>query len=336
MADVRAVKRFIRSRDFGRIVEHCRASSTTIGVLQDAFHENVLSRILRYLCSTSEDHGLGDRFLRAWLKRIEGCPFHLSREACRIDARFNWYAKTRSATNRYIDLVLLISKKDGSTPTAILGVETKIDAPESESQIEDYQEALVDKFPHLSDRAIFYLTPDGKANQTGKPGTSCRCYDVSYTSIVTACESLARTKSPVKRQTTALLRDLAEFLSKDLMKKTQRSQIDNLLKRLKSDVITAKALELLRDISYQPTIRNLVYEQLLSKIREEFGDVWITRHYPVNRARPHEFHFEHKDVRMSFPRLPLTEFITCSMPKSRSRAQVTVFGASMVHKGKGH
>jgi hypothetical protein len=111
--DVQAVKRLTRCDEFKQIVNHCRASNTILGILQDAFHENVFSRLLRFLCDTSETHGLGDKFVKQWLKSIPQCPFKLGKGTCQIDAYFNWLVRTQSQNRRYIDLVLLISSKRG-------------------------------------------------------------------------------------------------------------------------------------------------------------------------------------------------------------------------------
>src|SRR5713101_8358712 len=137
--DVRAVRELTRRDEFRQIVDHCRASKTILGVLQDVFHENVLSRMLRFLCDSSETHELGDKFVRQWLKSIGNCPLKLDKRTYQIDAHFNWLVKTQSETNRFIDLVLVISNRIAAKPIAIVGVETKIDAPESAKQIEDYQ-----------------------------------------------------------------------------------------------------------------------------------------------------------------------------------------------------
>lgn len=304
--DVKVLKRIISSRDFKEIVDHCRASKTILGVLQDAFQENVLSQMLRFLCDTSEIHGLGDKFVREWLKRIQKIPCNLGKARCRIDAIFNWHLKTELDTHRYIDLVLLISNKTASTPFLVVGVETKIDSPESEKQIEDYQRALAQSFRHANYRVLLYLTPDGKANQTGKVDSGCPCYDISYNSIIAACNSVIKTRDwgadASEKRTRYLLRDFSQFLSGDIMKDKQRSQIDKLLKKLEKKEETKKALEILRGLSHHPTIRNFVYEELLPRIKEEFETVEVKWRYPPASARPHEFNFVHKDIETKLPK----------------------------------
>jgi hypothetical protein len=334
--DVRVLRDFVRSPHFCEIVDYCRNSRTTLGVLQDAFHENVLSRMLRYLCSTFEDHGLGDgflragyaarprrgspetaskrllcdknslnflhksrRFLREWLKQLNAAPMRLGRGVYRVDAHFNWRVKSRSETNRYIDLVLVIAQKASPVTCAVLGVETKIDAPESEKQCEDYQKALAGSFPNVATKGLLYLTPDGKQNETGSAIKKCPVYDVSYDTLVNTCERLAAVRGRAvhgnTRRTMPLLRDLSHFLSKDLMKKTRRSQIDALLKKLENREETKRALDILTAFRYRPTIRSFIYERLLPRIREKFEDVEVAWHYP-DQAHPNEFNFEHADV----------------------------------------
>jgi PD-(D/E)XK nuclease superfamily len=302
--DIRAVKQLTSRDEFKQIVDHCPASPTILGILQDAFHENVISRMLRFLCDTSETHELGDRFVRQWLKSIPNCPFKLGRGNYQINAYFNWLVRTQSATNRYIDLVLVLNRIAAKT-TAVLGVETKMDAPESERQIEDYQRGLYQRFQHVTDRNLLYLTPDGKANRTGKSDSGCACYDVSYESIITACNSLIKNAQVTKineGRTRILLEDLSQFLSRDAMRDKRRSQIDQLLRELEEDRDTARALDVLRGFRHRTTIRTFVYEQLLPKIRKEFNDVEVEWHYPNSSAKPKEFNFVHGDIQTSLPK----------------------------------
>jgi hypothetical protein len=302
--DVLAVKQLARCDEFKQIVDHCQVSRTTLGILQDAFHENVLSRMLRFLCDSSETHGLGDKFVRQWLKSIPNCSFKLGKGAFQIDAHFNWLVRTQSETNRYIDLVLVIFRRGTPAPIAVFGVETKIDAPESDKQIEDYQRALNQRFQYVRYRALLYLTPDGRANQTGMIDSDCECYNTSYISIISACELLSSGGGQVtltSKQTKALLQDLSQFLSRDVMKDKRRSQIDELLKKLQNDPASARALDIVRGLTHRPTIRSFVYEWLLPKIREEFGDVEVDWHFPNSSTRPHEFNFVHNDIRAKLP-----------------------------------
>jgi PD-(D/E)XK nuclease superfamily len=186
-------------------------------------------------------------------------------------------------------------------------VETKIDAPESDKQIEDYQRALNQRFQQVPVRVLLYLTPDGKANQTGNIDSGCPCYDISYESIIATCASLSSPgglAANISKQTRSLVRDFSQFLSRDVMKDKRRSQIDQLLKTLENDQDTARALDILRGLTHCPTIRTFVYERLLPTIREEFSDVEIEWHYPNGSARPNEFNFVHNDIKTKLPKRP--------------------------------
>jgi hypothetical protein len=295
--DVKEVRRLICSDEFKQIVDACEQSTTMLGILQDAFHENVLSRILRFLCDSSESHGLKDKFVRRWLRAIPSRPFSLGKGSHQIKAHFNWPVKTQSNTNRYIDLVLVISRQDTANPIAVVGVETKIDAPESDKQIQDYQEALCQRFRH-GHRMLLFLTPDGRANQTGKIESVCKCHDISYDSVVSACELPS---SGASKHTRMLLDNLSQFLSRDVMRDRRRSQIDQLVKELESDPASARALEILRGLTHRPTVRSFVYERLLPEIRKECGNVEVAWHNPRNTTRPNEFNFAHDEIRAALP-----------------------------------
>lgn len=298
--DFQALLQFTKSHDFNTLVDHCRPSRTILGVLQDAFHENVLSRLLRFFSDSSEAHELGDKFVRQWLKSMPYVPVKLGKGRYKINAHFNWLARRGADTARYVDLVLVISRAAKRSPEIILGIETKINAPESNGQIQDYQSALNRQFNSVPTRALLYLTPDGKPNSTGRVDKNCPCFEVSYESIISTCNAVRALNGT--KQAKVLLEDLSQFLARDVMKDKSKAQIGQLLRKLEADQASARALSILRGSSYPATIRTLVYEQLLPRIREDFEGVEVGWHFPHNNARPNEFNFRHKDIQAAQPR----------------------------------
>jgi hypothetical protein len=334
--DVKAFKALVTSSEFKRIVTHCRRPRTILGILQEAFHEIVLTRFLRFFCDTSESHGLRDTFVREWLKAIPKSPFVLSKAKCKIDAHFNWLAKANSGTNRYVDLVLVISQKG---TRAIIGVETKIDAVESEKQLEDYQRALSKSFNSVRNKYLFYLTPDGKANRTGSKLSECQCFDISYNTIIIASKKILMTirnlVGPDATRTRTLLTDLAQFLDGDVMKNQQQVKIEQMVRKLEDNEDTSRALDILKSLKHQTTIRSFVYEQLLPRIRQAFKDVEVEWHYPNGSVRPREFNFAHSDINKALPkkaRYKLLYMLYSAADRPDAGDTVSVY--LMVHSGR--
>ena len=237
--------------------------------------------------------------MRRWLRIT--CPNNsiLSRRRHIVQAKFNWL----TSGGRYLDLLLKVKETHASSPSVIIGIENKIEARESEDQIADYQSALILAFPRLM-RKMFFLTPDGRPSQTSnvRINNECPCTDVSWITIIQAC----RSKFPkCNGDTRHLLDNLANFIEyRVLQGESMTNKAQTLINELMRDPNCAQGIRYIRDGSdYVPTIRNIMYEQVLPLIREKVPYVEIEWHYPKNNRRPHEFNFNHFEFNRSISRI---------------------------------
>lgn len=314
-----AVGRLLGSAEFKSIAAICAPSETIIGILRDAFRENVLSRILRYLFDSTEPHSLGDLFAREWFKGLPSVGFALGRGQKEIEARFNWHLTNDASTSRYLDLLIVISSGGADVVDAVIGIEAKLDASESQRQIEDYQAAIVKRYPRARKRMMLFLTPDGRSNRTGNRHSACPCFNVSYEVIARTCFALTNKFQGVAelQRTITLLSDLSQFVVRDLMKEKRQAEIDRLIKNIEADPSLAPGLAVLRDVDHRPTIRTFVYELLLPAIRRRIGGIEVEWHYPPVSQRPNEFNFLHQSIKRKLP--ASAEFEVYYMLYSRGR-----------------
>ena len=269
-------------------------------ILKEVFHENTLSRMLRYYFDPFENHGFSERFLRTWLRAVaseSNCAFLLGRAAYQITSSFDMSLETENGRYRRIDLLLRIEGYRSDEHTAIVGIETKISAPESTSQIEDYQSSLLKRFPNFEHIMIFYLTPAGKISQSANISSKCTLHNISYNSIIRTGKRLLKSMNMEGSRSGLLLKDFVTYLERHVVKDVSEKKIKELVDALEKDPRARRALDVLRKQPHEQNIRSAIYERILPKIREKTNqNIEVDWHYPRNSTRPHEYNFSHKEI----------------------------------------
>jgi hypothetical protein len=175
---------------------------------------------------------------------------------------------------------------DGKDLLFVIGIENKINAEESKMQLSDYQSALERQFPSAPMVALFFLTPNGRSGWTSDKTSRCRCFDISYSTVSEACAAVkAQSKA-----TNILVKHLAAFIDDSMLGGSMHKS-----KQLKHLISTkpayVKAAKLIRRYGTSTTVRNVMYEKVLPRLRGSLGNTQISWHYPQDTSRPREFNF---------------------------------------------
>lgn len=124
-------------------------------VLRSTKNELRHSNMLAWLLNPSESHGLGDRFFRRWLmtvvhaNAVEGAPSAVDVDASEIrsvDVAREW---------NHIDVLVKVRLQDGRR--WVIAIENKINANQSETQLEGYRTLVERLFPDCQ-RLFVFLT----------------------------------------------------------------------------------------------------------------------------------------------------------------------------------
>jgi hypothetical protein len=135
--------------------------------------EGVHSDMLAWLLDPSGWHGVGDRFARAFAHAaLEECGLEVRSPLNVVDVRREF-----STGRGPVDILLRVRNGHGRVA---LGVENKIDSPESNDQLDRYATGLATCFPDET-VALMFLTPDGREPQA-VPACPFAC--VPYRTVV--------------------------------------------------------------------------------------------------------------------------------------------------------
>ena len=285
------IEKLINSNDFRKLV-HAN-DFNLFSLFTEVFNENSYTRFLAYFLSSEENHGLDQQFFRTWIKNIDNSDFQLpTKNKSIIKTAFNWMTHDK----RFIDMIIQVINKKSGTVTHVIGIENKTFSKESENQLSDYQRDIIETFPK-SDKALIYLTPDGRSGETFSKTLSnqCPCINSSYSSLIKTCESKYRTEN---EEVLSIIKHLRNFIKYNLiygtdMNDSKRKIVNSILK----DVEQRMAVQEI--IKYSPcykTIRNLIYEDVLQELYEEHEYVRIAWLYPNTSSTPHEINFEINDL----------------------------------------
>ncbi len=164
------LNRFSESAELRTLKEKLKGFNVfeEIGVQRkELFH----SRMLRFLLDANERHGLGDRFLKAFLRKflpdndgvlgvdLNGAVAH--RELGRID--------------------ILVDSKEAKV---VVAIENKIDSDEHGNQLVMYQQWVNENYPDPARKIFVFLTPEGDE------ASDVNWCNVSYTAVVDCVQAI--------------------------------------------------------------------------------------------------------------------------------------------------
>tara|TARA_B100001996_G_scaffold292811_1_gene233021 strand:+ start:39 stop:1331 length:1293 start_codon:yes stop_codon:yes gene_type:complete len=115
--------------------------------------ENAHSDFLAWLLRPKQTHGLGTIFLEKFIIETLNID-NINLAEAEIDREHTYKLSTKGHEQKKIDI--LIKLKD-----RVICIENKRDAPEGETQLEDYVQILEEEFPDM-DHDYIFLTKDGK------------------------------------------------------------------------------------------------------------------------------------------------------------------------------
>jgi hypothetical protein len=279
---INAVRRAKSFRDLCKKEEF-----NVVRMLYPTVHENDFTRLIMSLCDIQGNRAIAERFVMAWLGDVLQLD---GRRLYDISAECNW----RTPEGRFLDLLIKISPRKGSGGSKVIGIEAKINASESGNQLRDYQNALAQVFKGATQRALVFLTLDGRYPMTHEPNhRKCPCHILSYSSVAKACLTISGWQG-LSKDEKVVLEHLASYIDNYLggsMTKTGK-----LIAELLKDPETKLGIERIQRASTLPTMRSLVYEKILPTVRRIAGNMEVAWHYPGNEASPGEFNFKHEKM----------------------------------------
>ena len=178
------------------------------------------SNTLAWLFNPAESHGIGDSFLRTWLKRIRNdCDLgnnefpsqvevHTS-EFISVDVRREW---------KNIDLIILIETKDQGKWLVL--IENKIESVQGKNQLENYEKTAKKHFPDCKYQINLFLTKYGE-----KPNTD-HFVSTSYEIVHDVLEDMiARKKDTIGAEPLVLLKHYKDILEENNMPESEVAKL---------------------------------------------------------------------------------------------------------------
>jgi len=238
----------------------------SFSVLSSILKERALTEALRFLLDSSETHQLGDRFFRSFVNLLTQ-NYQIPSEPSIVTAMSQWFTDER----RIIDVLAVARKSWTDSPYMVVGIEGKVNSPELDRQIQDYQKALSRTFAKTAQRIVVYLTPYGaKPLTASKRLKSCPSLPLSWSDIADTCY---REFSRV-----SFCREFADYISE----------------YLSSDGAAGPDAQ---------DVTSFFKGRVLQEIRQRLGasesEISIAWHY--SPSKPNEFNFDHREVNSLLP-----------------------------------
>ncbi|MCW7471748.1 PDDEXK-like family protein [Leptospira kanakyensis] len=210
------------------------------------------SNVLAWLLSPSENHSLGDLFLKIFLKKIlikyrDILPKSINfftfefLESTNIEVHREW---------NYIDILIQID----SDPKILIAIENKILSSEGNNQLIRYRETI-EKYFSSYEKLQFFLTPDGKipSEEDWIPLN----YDIIYESLKILLEKNVSFKSDVN----TFIEHYTSIIKRNIM---SNPEIEDICKKIYTN--HKQALDLI--FQYKPDLELDVKNLILEKLRE--------------------------------------------------------------------
>jgi PD-(D/E)XK nuclease superfamily len=296
---IASINRLVGTREFRKLgaLSKSRLQFSLIEMLDTTITENAWSKVLAFLFDSRREHGLKKRALGLWVGLFQ-CPANLKRLALerptiQVVARTEWFTEEGRRLDILIDLIDNRGRRKG-----VLGIENKVSADESESQIGDYQKALVKAFPGIP-KAILFLTPDGRLPITADPDDApCPALSVGYQIIIKLLDALARGER-IPMDLRRLIKSLQYYIEKEIiMPEERRKEIEALIRKLNVKPSNREAMRLIAE--YLPSVKRLTptieasVKRVVEKKHPNSGGHWL--YQPVKAENPQELKWIPKEL----------------------------------------
>jgi len=147
-----------------REIERGLSGFNIFQVMRFAHGELRHSNVLAWLLAPDESHGLGDRFLRRWLMRIQHDAEFSPLDIAKIDAALFRSVQIQREWG-HIDLLVRISLDEYEE--WVVAVENKVHATQGKDQLRRYRERLESSFPRARRLLVFLTLHEEEAADPG-------------------------------------------------------------------------------------------------------------------------------------------------------------------------
>lgn len=172
-------------------------------------HSNTLS----WLLDPTENHGLGDAYLKSIFQRL------VENEKNRYDVfdvlLMDFYTFTIYREWRNIDILLLSAEEK-----CVMAIENKVGSHEHSNQLNRYREIVEKEYPSYN-RIFVYLTPDGE-----DPSDVDNWDVLSYTDVVEVLDSVYK-NAELQEDIALMIRNYIEVVRRDIVEDQQLIEICN-------------------------------------------------------------------------------------------------------------
>ncbi len=304
MSDTANITRLRNSPEFQQLGK-LREEFNALSCFEDAFHENVSSRMLGYFLDSRKPHDLDIIPMTLFVAEL------FSATKCTVLQKFLKVLKpnfTRTLSvlewgtveRRRLDILLEIQNHKNKV-VAVLGIENKIGAGEQPYQVQAYQKAICSKFPSVP-KAVVFLTPDAREPETGHSSTECPWIKCGYSTVI---EFLRKLLPKAKGEIAVVVGSLLRFLDEQVMGTSKIQHDANaLFEELYNDKVHRKAMILIRDLMPKSDVK-LMYEGLIKDLRakgqlKSLGN-WKEQ-FLLNGRQPHAtiWFVEEKDFSLGY------------------------------------
>lgn len=236
---------FLKNISCLKEIEADISKETVFDVLGMSHYEIRHSRLLQWLLDPHGTHGLGARFLRAFLQCVcdaGGDVFKL------MTVEFDTFRVCREY--KHIDLLLVSDESK-----MVIAIENKIDSSEHDNQLLRYEKVLDEDFPkNKFHRTLVYLAPD-------RTPSSQNWLAVGYNPDVLKAIRCCGSPKFLAPDVALLIEHYQELIEKEFMKKDKLAEVCNKIYREHRE-----ALDLIFELKEDPA------RVVRSKIEKWFED----------------------------------------------------------------
>lgn len=182
-------------------------------ILKMRYTEIRHSNVLAWLLDSSENHMLGNYFIKSLIKKI----IEINEEYFSYN-QFNVFKLLLSDLSSYtvyreqlkIDILLISSEEK-----MLIAIENKIHAKEGRNQLRDYREKLITKYPDYK-MILIFLTPEGYEGADSEEGNNY-WINVGYEIIADILTNIQFEKPNMPDEVKLIIKNYYQIIKEDIM-----------------------------------------------------------------------------------------------------------------------